>query len=199
MIEVTVETNAATVAVQYGDASKLTASVIVKALRDIGLYLQRHLVTKELNTGGMLEPRTRNLARSVFYRLELAGRDALVRVGFDLKKAKYARLLLLGGTVVPKTAQFLTIPLTAAKTASGVTRFRARDVIAAPERFGYTGTFFAKRVLFGRRGQEIVPLFALKSSVRIPAHPVLTSALDDSLGFIAARMGVAAQEIARSV
>ena len=82
-------------------------------------------------------------------------------------------------TIVPKTKQYLTIPLPAAKTKAGVARGAARS--------GMWGKTFVQRskkgnlIIFGQRvaqkgasaGQargKIVPLFLLVKSVEIPAR-----------------------------
>jgi hypothetical protein len=53
------------------------------------------------------------------------------------------------------------------KPAKGVARFSARDLISNPQAFGYVGTFVHNRIIFGKKaGDNIVPLFVLKESVR---------------------------------
>ncbi|HVB79927.1 MAG TPA: hypothetical protein VNE82_08260, partial [Candidatus Binataceae bacterium] len=44
---------------------------------------------------------------------------------------------------------------------------------------GYDGTFFSKGVLFGKKGDQVDPLFALKPSVTLPARPYAQPALDE--------------------
>src|SRR5690348_8407796 len=136
--------------------------------RNVGAQLQG-AASRQIGPGGVLENRTGTLRRSLFYLVELVEQGTiLIRVGFDLLKAKYGRIQELGGVVTAKNARFLTIPTDAVKTASGVARFSARDVIAEPEAFGYTGTFFAKGILFGREGKVVTPLFILRQSVVLP-------------------------------
>ena len=89
----------------------------------------------------------------------------------------YARIQEYGGTIVPKNVSFLTIPLDAAKTASGVGRWSAREIIEDPSIGGYSGTFFKHGVLFGKTPDGITPLFALKSSVTLPSRPYMRPAL----------------------
>ena len=71
----------------------------------------------------------------------------------------YATLHQYGGTIRPITAKYLTIPLPDAIPGS-----RARD---------YENTFIAKGIIFQKRGDDIVPLFLLKKSVKIPARPFM--------------------------
>jgi phage gpG-like protein len=89
------------------------------------------------------------------------------------QKLKYAKAQEFGATIVPKKAQMLAIPLDAAKTAAGVARFAPRDAPAA----GYTSTFIRNGVLFGKTGDQVVPLFRLVHSVKIPARPFMRPAL----------------------
>lgn len=72
---------------------------------------------------------------------------------------KYAAIHQFGGTIRPINARALTVPLPAATLGR-----RARD---------YKNTFVAKGVIFQKQGSEIVPLFVLKKSVKIPARPFM--------------------------
>jgi hypothetical protein len=79
--------------------------------------------------------------------------------------SKYARIHELGGTVVPKKGQWLTIPLPAARTAAGVSRGPARS---------FPNTFFkmskaGNLILFQKDGKKLIPLYVLKKSITIPA------------------------------
>ena len=98
-----------------------------------------------------------------------AGIEASVMVGQGLP---YARSQEYGATISPKSATYLAIPLEAAKTARGVERFAPRQATSA----GYDSTFVRHGVIFGVRGKEIVPLFALKKSVSLTAHPFVRPA-----------------------
>ena len=73
------------------------------------------------------------------------------------------RLQEEGGTITPKKASWLTIPLDAARTASGVARGNARS---------FSDTFFhetkdGRLFLMQKRGDDIVPLFRLVKSVTL--------------------------------
>ena len=202
MIEMS--TNAGSLAVRYSHASRLVASSLFRALQEIGARLQRIVVTEKLASGGILEPRTGNAKRSIFSRVEIEqdGLSALARVGANLSIAKYMRIQELGGVITAKNAAHLTIPLDAAKTAKGVARFSARDVIGNPQSFGFWGTFTAKRVIFGRtrdRGVSPTPLFVLKRSVTLPARQPLRSTLQRETPWILTRIGGAATEAADAI
>jgi hypothetical protein len=92
-----------------------------------------------------------------------------------LKKAVQMRAQEKGASIGPKRGMFLTVPLAAVRTGNGVARFTARQVIAAPQSFGYSGTFFKKSVLFGKKGDEVVPLFAMVRRVTLKPVGYLTN------------------------
>jgi len=102
----------------------------------------------------------------------------------------YARQVEFGGTIVGKP--WLAIPLSTMKTKAGVGGIRARDVRASPSQFGYSGTFVAKGVVFGKLpgktkkgGKNIVPLFALKKSVDQKGRPYLIPTVERDLPMVA--------------
>jgi hypothetical protein len=79
----------------------------------------------------------------------------------------YARIQEYGGTIYPKHAKFLAIPLTAALDSRGVP-------LRQGPRF-WQNTFVAKSkagnlLIFQRRGKDIIPLYVLKDKVTIPAR-----------------------------
>lgn len=86
----------------------------------------------------------------------------------------YVAIHQFGGTIEAKRSKYLTIPLKAMKTASGVVKMTIGQAIAARK------TFFAKSkagnlILFenrpktdGGKNRRPVPLFVLKKSVTIP-------------------------------
>lgn len=141
-------------------------------------------------SGSVLKRGTGNLARSVRHRLEQQGPSKIMgEVGILAGSGpvtKYAAIHLTGGVITPKRAQFLAIPLPAARTASGVPRYGSplRETLKAAFP---AGTFVAKGVLFGKLGattsgrlktkggSNIVALFALKKSVTIPKRDYLSA------------------------
>ena len=185
-----VSTNAASVSVRYTDAPKLVATTVVQTFRRIGAGLQRHAVREKLN-GQVLERRTGTLARALFSQIWLDGKDAVLTFGADKAKAKGAAIQEYGGTIRPTHAQHLAIPLDAARTAKGVARLSAREFIAHPESLGFESTFVNKRrtAIMGVRGGEAEPVFALKTSVTLPARSYLRSTVDDKRAWILAQLG----------
>jgi len=138
-------------------------------------------------SGAVLKRRTGNLARSVRHTQEVSGPTVIGQVGIlaDGPVQKYAAIQLFGGTIRPKNAKFLAIPIGQALTASGVPRYGSPLRQSLPGAFP-AGTFVAKGILFGKLGntpggtlttkggRNIVPLFVLKSSVTIPAHDYMS-------------------------
>jgi len=100
---------------------------------------------------------------------------------------------------VPKNAQNLTIPMQAVLTANGVARYSAREVISNPAIGGFTGTFFAKGMLFGKGAGGITPLFKLKKSVTIPPHQFMARALSEVEPAAQEQMNAALETAAKKI
>ena len=136
---------------------------LVDALNTYVIKLADHIVTQKLS-GQVLKVRTGTLRSSIVPILaHMEGRVIMAGVGTGVK---YARIHEFGGTIVPKVAQALTVPLPGVKG-------RARD---------YKNTFIAKGMIFQKQGREIIPLFALKKSVTIPARPYFRPSLIETIG-----------------
>lgn len=117
--------------------------------------------TKFRNAKSAVQTRSGSLVRS--FNSEARGSDinTLTVESFSAGNP-YARIQEEGGTITPKKT-WLTIPLDAARTASGVARGNARS---------FTDTFFImtkkkKLLLVQKRGDEIVPLFILVKKVTL--------------------------------
>ena len=94
-----------------------------------GSLAAAHVVRTQLS-GQPLARRSGNLARSVVGHSVRVGGVPGLRVGvFRGPSLRYARKLEVGGTIKPKKAQALSIPLQGGKavTRSGVTKFGPRD------------------------------------------------------------------------
>ncbi|MDR4483826.1 MAG: HK97 gp10 family phage protein [Nitrospirales bacterium] len=131
-----------------------------------GGHLYANLVKRKMS-GPVLKRRTGNLVRSVTVgKVEGTGGNLRLRVGSNLV---YAPIHEFGKRVKPTRSKYLTIPLDAAKTAAGVQRFSARK---AP------GPTFVKRskkgnlIIFRNAGGNLIPLFLLRKSVKIPKRPI---------------------------
>lgn len=114
-----------------------------------------------------LTPRTGALSRG-YVKPEITGTKFKDLQVIFINEQLYADIQEKGGTIKPKNARFLAIPLEGAKTAAGVPRFSSplRESSAPP-------MFFAKGVLFsqgpgGSARLNLVPMFALVKQVKIP-------------------------------
>jgi len=114
------------------------------------------------------------------------------RAGSNLE---YAAIQEAGGEVQAKSVPHLTIPLAPFLTGRRIARGTARSVIESPGAYGYDGTFFSRGVLFGKRGEESEPLFALKESITIPARPYVQPALDEAAPEFEAAMRAALEAL----
>lgn len=153
-------------------------------LLDVDPALQRNLA------GGILNRRTGQLAsRTRVTQATVKGTE--VSFAIETNNVAYGLIHEVGGTIVPRTKKFLTIPLPAALTSAGVLRKTAAEFIQNPSPFA--GTFAAKGVIFGKSqtGDAIVPLFALAKKVEIPARRWASSAIDDTIDSLIARIAKA--------
>jgi phage gpG-like protein len=140
------------------DARKRIPMALMRGIGE-GLVIVQGQAKRNVMTGGRagLHVRTGHLHRSITHEgPKRKGTKIIGAVGTDIP---YGPTHEFGGTIRPKRAQFLTVPLTAAKTAAGAGRGRARD---------FPNTFIAKGIIFQRIGKRIIPLFVLKRMVRIP-------------------------------
>jgi len=171
--------NFAKLALNIAKTPERLEAVLTKVMQRIAGELERVAKNKHLS-GQDLDARSGNLKRAVFGRVgHMAGGYITAGVGVDLKKAIYGRVHEFGGTIRPRNAQHLTIPLDAVQTNKGVARFTARDVISSPEAFGYTGTFVRDKVIFGKQADRIVPLFVLKDQVVIKPVGFLSGTVEE--------------------
>ncbi len=150
------------------------AGAIYRAFLNMVLSVERSL--KENVSGAILNVRSGRLRSSIGSRV--SGKDSAVYgvVGSGVRQGErvpYANIHETGETITPRRVKWLTIPLEAALTPSGVARGKARD---------FADTFFAWRgdnlFLFQKKGKDdIVPLFILKKSVDIPARRYMSQTL----------------------
>lgn len=154
-----------------------------------GLLIERAL--KGNISGGYLDVRSGRLRASIGSRIDVDADGLTATIGSGARQGdriKYANIHETGGTVVPRVRQWLTVPLSAAQTASGVARFTAQDV--RQHRTQYDGSFIQDSIIFGymKRGKykkgglnlNIVPLFVLKKSVTIPASRYLSRTAEET-------------------
>lgn len=132
-----------------------------KRMTDHHRRFEHRLKTDNLKGGGV-HRRSGFLSRGVQTKTSGTGvRD--VEVSTYIFGVPYARVQELGGVIRPRRKKWLTIPLDAAKTGSGVLRARAPF---------WEDTFFRRSkkgnlILWQKKGDEIIPLFVLKKQVRL--------------------------------
>jgi len=154
-------------------AGKNTKAVSGNIKKSQSAYIEwaTRLIEREvkiLMSGRLLKVRTGKTRASVT--AEIDKNKNLGRVG---TKHPGSRLLEVGGTIRPKKAKFLTIPLPGeASTGAGMVR-RAKD---------YYGVFPLRTskgmILMGSRtpNRPAAPIFILRKSATIKAHPVWKTA-----------------------
>lgn len=150
---------------------------VVIAMRTVTLFLQAYMKTRKLTGGQPLHVRTGHLRSSIKARIEQDQEKTTGIVGSDLR---YAKMHEFGKqNHHSSSGKYLTIPLDAAKTASGVARGPARS---------FQGTFLIKSkagnlIIMGRPtpgASSVKPLFVLKKSVNIPARPYMAPTIEEN-------------------
>ncbi len=163
------------------------SQALLKGFQTAALYIESML--KLSVSGFILNVRTGRLRSSIGSLVE-GGEDSLkATIGSGVRQGKrvpYADIHEIGGMIIPKRKRFLTIPLDAAKTAAGVTRFTARALMLGQTK--YSGSFINKGIIFGTlnkgKSKRVVPLFVLKTSVNIPARYYMSKTLEATQGSI---------------
>jgi hypothetical protein len=137
-----------------GKLKKAVGPAVRYQLTRFGGLAQKHIMRQV--SGGILKTRTGKLRRSIRFNIKLGNNHYYLEIGSH--GVVYARILEKGGTITPKNAKFLTIPLPGVKG-------RASN---------YPDAFVIKSkkgnlLLVQKKGRSgIVPLFVLKKSVKIP-------------------------------
>lgn len=145
-----------------------------------------------------LETRSGTLMRS-WSRFPETGEDSGGAFAKLSSSAVYAAIHEFGGTVVPRAKAFLTMPLDAVRNASGTrTKFGAGELRDNPGLLGLKGTFInkARTAIMGVRPGKaggLVPLFAIRDSVEIPARPYVSAAIDRTKGRVAELVSTAVE------
>lgn len=137
---------------------------------------------------GTLSRRSGKLSASLNpNQVTIEGDDTNVRVGFTL--TGIAAVHERGATIRPKRASYLTIPLPAALDSRGLPR--------RPNARAWKNTFVQRSkkgnlLIFQKQGKDLVPLYVLKKSVRIPRRLGFEEAFNSGRDFVADKL---AQEI----
>ena len=131
-----------------------------------------------------LSRRSGGLTQSIVESVRVEGNTLATMRGVIGSDKKYARIQETGGTVYPKKAKFLAIPLPSALDSRGLPkRSKPRD---------WPNTFVARSrkgnlLIFQRRGTLVIPLYVLKSSVYIPPRLGLRKTLDVGIPYFIER------------
>lgn len=190
-------------------APSVTALQVQRFVTDVVNHLVG-AVQKNIGSGGLIGRRTGDLARAMMATVEAFPAGAVGEVFPDPAKVAYGSIQEDGGTIVPKNAQMLAIPLAAMLTGNGVARGSALQVAQSPGAFGFSSTFIPKghHVIFGvpegapRGGRgagaqsliglshlgTVVPLFALVRSVTLPGLHYMATTFTQETSWIAARL-----------
>lgn len=173
-----------------GDALKFTVSFKDTISEKLGRFLPRaieklvEMVAYEVRqqilanvTGNVLKVRSGQLRNSWSGNPEMFRRGTASYAMLRSQGTPYAAIHEFGGTIRPKKAKHLWIPLNAMKTATGASRATPRELLSNPQSLGYDGTFTRKGIVFGKQKKEIIPLFVLVDSVEIPARKYISRAM----------------------
>ena len=163
-------------------APKVMQDQLVKWMTRVVEHIKK-AVAKNIREGQFINNRSGNLANAIISMVTVTPENVVGEVWPDLTKAPYGDIQEVGGTITPKRAQHLTIPL----EALAGTKATASEVISNPGAFGFKSTFVpkGKSVIMGNfGGGEIVPLFALKRFVVIPAHRYISGTFEQELPWI---------------
>lgn len=158
------------------------------ALLDLDPRIQQNLA------GTILNRRTGNLAaRTRVTKATVTGRK--VSITIQTNGVPYGLIHETGGTIRPKTKQFLTIPLPGALTPSGVLRKSAGELQQNPSPFDTT--FIHDGTIIGERNDALTPLFILRKSVEIPARRWASGAVDSTINQLLKRIQVRVDDVLR--
>ncbi len=159
---------------------------LVQGMRDGAIDIVNAIRIGKLS-GSPLKVRTGVLRASLQSRVSTggAGISAFIGVPKDSPASSYARILEEGGTIVPKGAGALAIPVGAALAPGGTPRFPGgpRSVpgglIFIDRRKQGKPPLLVKRI--GGRNARLEVFFVLKKSVKIPATKWLSGGIADNL------------------
>jgi len=175
------------------DIQKLLNKIEGLNPKDAGRAIYKGFQTATLETenrlkqnisGIFLKVRSGRLRSSIGSMVSIKEDGLLGEVGSGIRtgeKTPYASIHETGGTITPKRVRYLTIPLNAALTPSGVARFTARELFAGVS--NYDDSFVKKSsagnlIIFGvqKRGKsnKITPLFLLRNSVTLPGSQYMS-------------------------
>lgn len=125
----------------------------------------------KLNATGAPKVRTDRLRSSIQGRVK----DLTISLRAGGTAVRYARIQEYGGTVRPRRSRFLAVPLDAAKTGAGVSRYASpRDV---PDTYIITGSDGSPVIMQKVEKGDDRPMFVLRRQVTIRKKLYLTKAI----------------------
>ena len=164
-----------------------SAKALNKELRDFLNQVVDAIVSRNSaawpggTTATSLSKRSGNLVAAIEGSVRVVGSSfETIEGSIGAPGVPYGRIHETGGTIRAKNVKFLTIPLKAALNGDGTPIMNsARD---------WPNTFVAKSkagnlIIFQKRGTTIIPLYVLKSSVKIPARLNMRTSLDAGLPY----------------
>jgi hypothetical protein len=181
-------------AVQLEQMPQIMATVFQQWMTEV---LQRLHAAVNRNMGpgpgeGLVGVRTGAMRRALTELVTVLPNGILGELFVDADKVPYGDIQEDGGTIFPRNGQYLTIPLDAMLTGNGVARATARQVGDSPEAFGFSGTFVPKGhsvIMATLAGTHTaIPIFALVTSVTIPAKRYLATTITQEWAWIADRL-----------
>lgn len=153
---------------------------VFKGFKRAAMLVERAL--KDNISGAYLNVRSGHLRSSIGSKVEVWKDGLSATIGSGARqgdRVTYANIQETGGTIRPRIKQYLTIPLDAAMTPAGVTRFTAPEVRHGGH--GYKSSFIRNHIIFGvKNSKKIVPLFVLKQSVEVPASHYLSKTRNET-------------------
>lgn len=134
-------------------------------------------------TANTLSRRSGKLVQSIIDSVAVRGTNFETLTGY-ISADFPAHVHEFGATIRPKSAKYLTVPLPPALNSDGTPKKKsARD---------WENTFVAKSkagnlIIFQRRGSQIVPLYVLKTSVKIPPRLGMRKTLEVGIPYFVER------------
>lgn len=136
----------------------------------------------DLQMGRAIKRRTGRLAASISHQVQEVSDAVFGRLGIlnGGEAAVYAGVQEFGATITPKRAKVLAIPLPAALTPAGVPRFSPTEAAEFYDATWWGTSKAGNAILFGRKGDQLVPLFVGKKSVTVKPAYFLTSSMNNA-------------------
>lgn len=176
-----------------GLAPDILIKEIFALFEKAGARMAAHIIATKLS-GDPLKRRTGSLARSVVGGAIMRGNLPTIRVGiFRGPSLAYAAMQEYGGTILPKNAKALALPVNDALTPAGVARYPSPRNYPSPLRFVPWKGAKAIGALYDadqlRRAKQnwaaVRPLWILMSSVDMPGKHYLMLGMREALPLIA--------------